>query len=280
LKVPLWRRVLLGRGCRGRPCPLRGLRCAQPLAHLGATHYTGGMRGFVLPLLVSLLSTATQLGCRPSRPRYAAEPEPPPRLPAPEQARARADAWAREDAEADARAREQGRARAEAEAARSAEEARLRAELEANPFTFDGQFLAGRDSCQPSRSFRFKDPKSLASDCARCRCDFAAKRSLEGTTWRAECSGGSQGPLRRKLFVSNRRAEAGGSRRGEVFTWHATFEETARAGGASVTCGYAGWMKDVTSRWQEVETQVEEAGPDYDLPARGEAGPSGPPVER
>jgi hypothetical protein len=193
--------------------------------------------------------------------------------PTPEQARARADAWAREDAESERQVQEQARRRAEEDAARAREEELVRAELEKHPFMFEGEFHAGRDSCAPSYVFKFRNVKSLGESCSGCRCEYSARRSTEGTTWLAECEGAKQGRLKTKLFVSNRAAPSPAvpantrAREASPMRWHATFEESMRGGANTVSCGYVGWMTDRADRWKQVQTQIEAAGADYDLPA-------------
>jgi hypothetical protein len=190
-----------------------------------------------------------------------------------EQARARADMWAREDAESERQAEEQARRRAQEDAARAREEELVRAELEKNPFMFQGEFHAGGDSCAPGFEFKFRNVKSLNESCRGCRCEYAAKRSPEGTTWTAECEGAKAGRIKSKLFVSNRAAPSPatpaneGARHALLSRWHATFEESVRGGQHSVSCGYVGWMTDRADRWKQAQTQITAAGADYDLPA-------------
>jgi len=219
-------------------------------------------------------------GCGSSSPQRPAEtPEPPPpRMPSPaspsiEQARARADMWAREDAESEQQAAEQARRRAEEDAARAREEERVRAELDKNPFKFEGEFHAGGDSCAPTYEFKFRNVKSLSESCKGCRCEHAARRSAEGTTWTAECEGGKAGRMKTKLFISNRAAPvpatpSNASARDAALTrWQATYEESVR-GSNAVSCGYVGWMTDLAGRWKQAQTQINVAGGDYDLPAQ------------
>jgi hypothetical protein len=198
-----------------------------------------------------------------------------------EQARARADMWAREDAESERQAAEQARRRAEEDAVAAREEERVRAELEKNPFLFEGEFHAGRESCAPKYVFNFRNVKSLSESCKGCRCEHSAKRSPEGTTWSSECDGAKAGRVRAKLFVSNRAAPVPasasntgprsrpGAGEASLTRWHATYEESVR-GQNAVSCGYVGWMTDRAGRWKQTQTQIEASGADYDLPAHTE----------
>jgi hypothetical protein len=189
--------------------------------------------------------------------------------------------WAREDAESEQQAAEQARRRAEEGDLRAREAERVRAELEENPFKFEGEFQAGGGSCAPNYVFNFRNVKSLSESCPGCRCEYSAKRSPEGTTWLAECEGGKTGRLRSKLFVSNRAAPspAGtshpaapgspGASEASLTRWHATYEESVR-GQSPVSCGYVGWMTDRAGRWKQTQTHMEAAGADYDLPSHTE----------
>jgi hypothetical protein len=218
-----------------------------------------------LTLIACLLAGLHACASPRPEPEYPEFVETPPPTPTPAQAKARADAWAREDAEAERQTVVQAKQRTERDAAKAALDEQRRAELAANPFAFQGDFHAGRDSCPTTRSFKFHDIKSLGRDCEQCRCEYAAKRSQQGTTWSADCTGGKPGTLKRKLFVSNRHTDAPAA---GTTSWHATFEEMLQRSGVAITCGYVGWMTDRAGQWKQAETEQEQVGPEYDLPAR------------
>lgn len=224
------------------------------------------------------LSICTGLGCATQRHDFPPPEEPSVTFtPTPAQARARADAWAREDAESEQHSAERAAQKAAEDAARASEDERIRAELAAHPFSFDGDFHAGKGTCPGVQSLKFRDIRSLTEDCQRCSCEYAARRSENSTVWTAQCRGGKPGTLKRKLVVSSRRAAAAPP--GGVSSWHATFEQVTQSGGGAITCGYVGWLTDRTGEWKQVETQQVEAGPGYEMRARSKATSDDPSLE-